>query len=344
MAWVQNNSGGDSQLKPLWEYRKGCTPFITILPNTVRKLVLITDDNDPTKTWDSPLSVWVHQFKAQKGGFNTLICNRFAEACPCCFENEIMRAKFPNEKIINQKLPYPVSLKALVQVYDIQYQKVHWLLASKKIIDGIEFIYADPNQLAVFKGIINIQRIGEKLNTNYAVFSDGAAYNLTAQDLDIIKQQTITKSDAQDLFMATAEDYQEKMGIDVCQYFDKNIPSHPEVDISTWGAVPRGCIKPIDSLPLGNSVQQPNPAIVNQQHQQGVTSNDDPVFRIMTSQCSTGMYANKTFAEILRVAGTTYLQYLVVNGITENDKTNAKYILDNLPGCTAWNDLHGGAF
>lgn len=89
MAWVQNDNKNASDLKPTWEYKKG-SDFVTVLPDTSRDFALITGDLDPTKTWSSPIEVWVHQFKVQKG-FATVICDKWNEACPFCYENEMFK-------------------------------------------------------------------------------------------------------------------------------------------------------------------------------------------------------------------------------------------------------------
>lgn len=331
MAWMTNTGNSSGTLKPFWEYKPNTgLNFITVLPNTVRQCIMITDDNDPTGTWSGPASVWVHQFKSNSG-YSTLICGRYDEACPLCYENEIFKQKNPNYKTLNQKLPYPVSLRALVQVYDMDFARVHWLLAGKKIIDGIEFIYSNPAMLSNFNGCIGIQRMGSGRDTSYAV--QKMDMSLSEAQKEVVRRDAITKQKALELFCPSQQDIKLKSGIDSVSYFEKNIPLYPGIDISNWG-----------SLPVHEVEQNQNPAIQNSQFQEsGVkeqnfseqqqtsvpSQKDEMVEGHLETICNTGMYASHPFREVVQSAGKSYLQYLRVNGITQSDKDIAKIILDD---------------
>ena len=379
MAWMNDSQDG-GQAKPTYDL-KGQT-FLTVLPNTSRTLVLLMTqpkNTDPTGTWDSPLSVWVHKFKTAKG-WQTLFCNKWNEACPMCFENEIFKAGNPNYKQFNQSLPYGITNNALLPVYDVEYKKVHWLLAGKKIIDGIEFIFSNPAQLQKFNNVIGINRIGQGRNTSYNVYMDG--YQLTPEDVQIIQNSGVmTKEQAQAHFLNTTHaEIQEKMGIEVVSYFKRVIPAYPNVDINNWGAVPQSADgsffantqqqAPVQQPPVQQPVQQ-QPVQQNQVSpmQQNVVHNNvvqppvqppaqQPVQQATPPQtggnvdvqsylhrvCNTGMYTGKTFVEVVRSAGISYLQYLVNVGKDASDKETAEFLLANIQLAQQYIDANGGAF
>jgi len=312
MAWVTAESKEKTELKPIWEYRKGAD-FITVLPNTTRDLALLTGDLDPTKTWPSPVEVWVHTFKAA-AGFATVICDKWNEACPFCYENELFKQKTPNYRDLKLKPPYPISSKALVQVYDFQEKRVLWLLAGQSIIEGMDFILT--RQSAMFKGVISLTRTGEKLNTKYRV--DISPVVIGAAEQAIINTQTTPQSLWRGLMQMSYDETYKKTGVHPVAYFDRIIPQNLGVDISSWGGIPK------DQKCTQSDSVNPNP----------VTGVDASLCASLNAYCETGLYKDKQFKFVVVEVGKSYLQYLAQAG-APNEKLNALVIINNWDAAVA---------
>ena len=343
MAWVSSENKNTSELKPTWEYKKGMD-FVTILPNTSRDFVLLTGDHDPTKTWMSPAEAWVHQFKVQNG-FATVICDKWNEACPFCYENEIFKKANPNYKDEKKRPPYPISSKALLQVYDFQEKRVLWLIAGQKIIEGMDFILA--RQANLFNGVVTITRIGEKLNTNYRV--DICSRPVTAEERQIINAQMKPMGDWRGLAQLTHEEVFAKTGINPAMYFARVLPMNHGIDISSWGAVPtirQATIPqstPAPVIPAQTAPSQP------QVETGGVPPIMSPamteiVSKAIRTKCTQGVYAGKELAEIFISTGKSYMQYMSQAGATQEERDSAKHILDNWDVAVQLADQKNGAF
>ena len=338
MAWVSSENKNTSELKPTWEYKKGMD-FVTILPNTSRDFALITGDIDPTKTWVSPVEAWIHQFKVQNG-FATVICDKWNEACPFCYENEIFKKNNPNYKDEKKRPPFPISSKALLQVYDFQEQRVLWLIAGQKIIEGMDFILA--RQANLFRGIVTITRIGEKLNTNYRV--DISPRTIGAVEMAIINAQTKPMGEWRGLSHLTHEEVLAKTGVHPVAYFDRILPMKHGIDISGWGAVPvsRGGFAQASATPAQNQTPPVDmgagvPPVLHP----AIT---EIVAKAIHTKCTMGVYAGKELAEVFIGTGKSYIQYMAQAGTTQEEKDAAKTILDNWDVAIALADQGKGAF
>jgi len=323
MTWMTNENSPNTELKPMWQYRDGMD-FVTVLPNTSRDFILIQGDADPTRTWNGPLSVWVHEFKAQKGGFATIICNKWNEACPYCFENEIYKQDNPNYKNTGGRLPYGLSNKALIQVYDIQLGKILWLLAGKQIQDGMNFLL--QNKMHQFKNCITISRIGERLNTNYRV----DLYHGDMVDYAQHYSNIIPIGGVNDLIFLSHQELYEKSGINPYMYF-KNMDANKlgRVDISNWGMVPmedKCQASAPTSQPLPQTqpqTQQPMPT--NQTNTNGELSKE--LSDALEFVCQSGIYVNQKIKDVVIQTGKPYIQFLSRSGSPE-EKAAATVILN----------------
>lgn len=332
MAWVSDENKGTSDLKPVWEYRDGAN-FVTILPDTTRNFALITGDLDPTGTWISPIEVWVHQFQVQNG-FATIICDKWNEACPFCYENEKFKLINPKYKDQKLKLPYPISSKAMLQVYDFQEKRVLWLLAGRKIIEGMEFILS--RQAAMFKGYVSITRIGSKLNTNYRV--DVANIAMSPEEKAIVAKTVVPFQSWKSVMKLSHKDIFAKTGIHPVDYFHKNISSN--IDISKWGKLPE-----VDAdIPFSemskphtensNSVSMVQSPVTTPSASAVPVSDNSAVdigliASALSVKCTMGIYQGKTMGEIVVQMGKSYAQYVSQSGNTEEEKSAAKIILAN---------------
>jgi len=321
MSWMPQDNKGDSKLKSTWEYRDGME-FVTILPNTTRDFILLQGDNDPTKTWNSPKIAWVHEFKNHKGSFSTIICNKWKQACPCCYENERYKQKNPNYRNAGGRLPYGLSKKALIQVYDFQEQRVLWILAGKQIQDGIEFVFTKDT----FDNRISITRIGEKLNTNYRV--DINKVPITQEIQEAINQSMVSWEDTDIMIYPSDQEFYEKSGMNPYIFFQKASYQVDGIDISSWGPIPSKDQVNIEQT-QSNVVQENKTTIVNSDHNISTTVNlPIDIREALDTKCQSGIYVNQSLEEIIIQTGKTYLMFLSAKG-QEAESIQSKLLIDN---------------
>lgn len=333
MAWVNQPSSG--QVNPLWDYREGMK-FISIVPNTSRALVLLTDVTDPTGTWKEPLGVWVHGFRGVSGGSATVICSRYKRACPFCYENEIFKLSNPHYKELKQRLPYSPKFNALLQVYDVQLGGVFWALFTKTQIDGINFLMTNfPQQ---FKNTISLSRIGAGLETSYRV--DNFPMEITDAMKATIREQMIPLDDTiWNRIMLSDEEIKQKSGIDPAFYFSQKLAQNLPIDISQWGDVPqmlnRSNVAPAMQSPIAGAIIPPmeQPAPVMPQVAQPAVPNNPQLSAELAAAvsvvCSVGVYAGQTLGTIIKQTGKTYITYLAQASENSEEKASATLILQN---------------
>jgi len=327
MSWMTGDNNPKTELKPIWSYREGMD-FVTVLPNTSREFTLIQGDLDPTRTWNGAMSVWVHEFKSMKGGFVTIMCNKWNEACPFCYENELYKQSNPNYKQTGGRLPYGLSNKALIQVYDFQQDQILWLLAGKQIRDGMDFILQQHQHL--FKGHIIISRMGERLNTNYRV----DLYNATVRNFDHLNDQVVKLDDVPQHIYLSHEEIYEKSGMNPYIYFQQKQAEGIKVDISSWGAIPHEnkiSVKSNETVTqTANQSPPPNSnPISNHTVVQDVMSTSDltpDMKSALEFVCKSGVYVNMKMEDVIRQTGKPYIQFLSKSGDPE-EQAVAVYIL-----------------
>ena len=356
MAWVNQPSSG--QVNPLWDYREGMK-FISIVPNTSRALILLTDNTDPTGTWKEPLGVWVHGFRGVSGGTATVICSRYKRACPFCYENEIFKLNNPHYKELKQRLPYSPKFNALLQVYDVQLGGVFWALFTKTQIDGINFLMTNfPQQ---FKNTISLSRIGAGLETSYRV--DNFPMEITDAMKATIREQMIPFDDTiWNRIMLSDEEIKQKSGIDPAYYFAQKLQMGYNIDISQWGEIPKytgqlpvltspqapqapmGSYPPVAGQPVGTPpppVMSGNQTIpsMSQPPVQPVQSPTTPppqmpqmnesILQALEIPCSVGVYTGQKLGAIIKQTGKTYITYLLQASQNQTEKDSANLIIQN---------------
>ena len=352
------------ELKPTWDYKEGMK-FVTVLPDTTRDFAMLTGDLDPTITWKSPIGVWTHEFKVASGKFATVICNKWNEACPFCFENEIYKLQNPDYKAHGGRLPKGLSKKALLQVWDFELKQVLFLLAGKQIQDGMNFIL--QKFAGQYQGIVSITRIGKSLSTNYRV--DLSYAELTPKIKQVIKAKIMNLDMARDQILLSHQEIKEKTGISPPEFFQMMLPKYPQVDISGWGAVPyvgeggfdhTEGIYPADEWETDEifdeqedfseeEEEEIKEELVKKTSQKKKTTqqkkkSDPPIQqgkkksapvqkklkpqieKILKSKCTVGVYKGKTLREVIVQTGKSYIQYLARSG-SPNEKKACQILL-----------------
>lgn len=351
-AWMpEDEQGSSKELKPTWSY-KDDMEFITVLPDTTRDLALLTGDLDPTLTWQFPLGVWVHEFKVATGGFATVICNKWNEACPYCFENEIYKLQNPDYKDRGGRLPKGLSKKALLQAWDFQQKKILWFLAGKRIQEGMDFIlqrHADQ-----FNGIVAVTRTGKSLNTTYRV--DLSYEELTPQIKTKIKKDIISLDDTRAKMILSHAELKKKTGISPVEFFAMMLPKYPQVDISGWGEVPMVGMgdhipsienevpNPWDEEP---EIEEPKPKAKTAAKAKAPTKKpaakktaakpaakkkpikiNPTIQKKLNMKCTVGVYKGKTLQDIVVQTGKSYIQYLARSGSAAEKKACQSLLKD----------------
>lgn len=328
MTWMIDNSDG-AATKPIWEYRDGME-FLTVLDGQSLNMVLIQGDADPTKTWIGPYGAWIHEFKAPNGFFTTVFCDKWNEACPCCYENAIFEKNNPNFKNTGGRRPYGITKKAFIQVYVPEYKKVLWFLAGKQIQEGMDFII--KQQAQNFQNKIMITRTGIKLRTNYRV--DISNFELTQEDIEIIKNNTHALNEVESIVRLSHNEFLQKSGINPIKYFERRLSENHGIDISQWGAVPnssnyteykRGDLEQ-------NTIPDSPTSVQNNlfDDKKDIPKLSDELHDSLNVVCTEGVYKDQHLYEILRSTGKTYVQYLLrSDNSTDNEKKACQLILDN---------------
>lgn len=315
-GWIPNNQGDGSAKKPTWDYKQNVV-FMTVLENQSRDIAIISGDLDPTKTWQSPIPVWVHQWKATNG-FVTIICDKWNHACPFCFENEIYKLSNPNYKNTGGRLPHGLSKKGLVQVYDFQEKRVLWLLAGRDIEQGMDFILS--RQAQFFNGFITLTRIGAGMNTKYRV-DINPSLTLDEYAINQINQSVVSADQVYSIMKLSEQEIAQKTLIDVASYFRTKLPQYPNIDISGWGPVPTNSAVNIgNQQPVQQPIQQPV------QTQNTVQLPQDVVDALQTI-CTVGVFKDKLFVDVIAQTGKPYIQFLL-NGGTPVEIQSAKILID----------------
>lgn len=333
MSWMTNENNPQTELKPHWLYRDGME-FVTILPGEIRDFALIQGDLDPTRTWNGPMSVWVHEFKGISGSFVTVICNKWNEACPFCYENELYKASNPNYKNSGGRLPHGLSNKALIQVYDIKYNKVCWLLAGKRIQEGMDFVL--QNFQHNFKGFVSISRTGQRLNTTYRV----DLFQGEIPDMSGVQDQIVSLDDVPGMIYLSHQEVYEKSGINPYTYFQNKMSSGPVLDISKWGPIPH------ENKIIVSQQQAQQPPVQQASNQQPPASQAPPVQQpppvpnkevvvlpadlqgAVDFVCISGVYNGQKMSDVINQTGKPYIQFLSRSGMDEEKKI-AQVLLDN---------------
>jgi hypothetical protein len=323
MAWMEDESSG-SPKKTIWSYKDGID-MVTILENTSRDFALLTGDLDPTKTWTSPMGAWVHEFKTANG-YATILCDKWVNACPFCYENEIYKQRNPNYKNTGGRLPYGMSKKGLLQVWDFQEKKVLWLLAGKKIQEGMDFILTKMADR--YHGFVTITRTGRGLSTNYRVdISNGISLDEYA--INTIASTMMPRDQVENRFRMTQAEIFKKSGVEPASYFSQKLPMKFNIDISNWGQIP----KSIEQQISANSSNPTTPAQAQESQpvtpQANVTAPEPSpqALEAVNTICTVGMYKDKTFAVIIQEVGKPYIQYLLRSG-SDVEKQSANIILN----------------
>ncbi len=237
MTWIPENSESGKELDPLWTYKDGIQ-FVTVLQNTFRVLGMLVKDLDPTRTWQHPERKWVHQWKVGRN-MVTIFCTKYrGAACPFCYENEIFKLRNPNYKAVQQKLPYPLMAKGLLQVWDFQENQRVWLLSGKQINEGMDFIVL--RQAEQYRGFVGITRMGRGLNTSYRVdLASNVDPNAVNGILQYIAGSMIPNDDNLDnYFSLSQEEITKRTGVNPGMYFQTKLNEGHNIDISDWGDVP----------------------------------------------------------------------------------------------------------
>lgn len=328
--WMDDSQDQSSgrELKPIWEYKPG-VEGVTVLPDKPRDLVLLTGDMDPTGTWTHPIGVWTHSFKAVGGGSGTVVCDKWNEACPLCYENEIYKLSRPDYKNTGGRLPYGISKKGLVQVYDIELDKVLWLFAGKQIQDGMSFILT--RMAAQYKGVITLTRMGKGLDTSYRV-DVSPAPPLTPEQLSSIKDMVVPMVNTMELFKLTRDEVQVKSGLNALTYFSAILAKGYAIDISNWGHIPTADGLPIHTAPpVQNTTPAPPVEYIPPPAAAAATINPTTAAAIsqhLALPCSVGMFAGKTYRDVVQGAGKPYLQYIANQG-NDEEKLIAQFLLES---------------
>jgi hypothetical protein len=324
MGWMPENTGGSTKLDPHWQYREGMT-FITVLPETTRRLVLLTGIMDPTGTWAGPKPTWVHEFK-HGTKFSTVVCNKWNEACVFCYENEIYKIKNPEYKQKGGKLPYGLSLKALVPVYDVDHGIPCWLFAGKRIQEGMDFILRQHGDN--FSGSITIYRSGRGTSTAYRVDAI-PKIELNENQISQIKN-FMPKYDGVDIMINLShKEIIEKSNFSPVDYFKNAIPSYSaqglNVDISGWGPIPNMGLNftnrehsSHNATSTGvnkdqSAMASPQPDFSNQPKNE-VPNISKEITDALSVICTVGVYGNQNLESIIRQTGKPYISYLMRSG------------------------------
>ncbi len=355
MAWMKEDSSGEGKgpKKQTWEYKKG-VEFLTILDKQTRHLVVLAGDKDPTGTWDGPLGVWVHQYKKGAGSFVTHFSDKFNVACPLAFENDLFKAKVPDYKARNMRLPFPLSKKGLIQVYDFELKRVLWFMAGKEIDDGMDFIIT--NQAANYKGMVSIYRYGSGLNTKYRV--DISTREMTEEDKAIVALQIKPANYVDEYIRPFNEsEFLTRTGINATAYFQQHQKDFGLVDMSQYGSIPGGLAGVEvgqdfkgNAVAVGATQDQPAPAAQataatgavtsspngpttptttgNMTSASPVTSSGDWQKALERPIESSPSFKGRTLRDVFKTSGEPYLKYLVNTGAVE--APDAKAILDNI--------------
>lgn len=346
MAWMKEDGGGESKgpKKQTWNYKPG-VDFLTVLDKQTKHLVVLAGDKDPTGTWDGPLGVWIHQYKKGAGSFVTHFSDKFNVACPLAFENDLFKARMPDYKARNMRLPFPLSKKGIIQVYDFEMKKVLWFLAGKEIDDGMDFILT--NQAAAYKGVISIYRSGSGLNTKYRV--DISQKELTEEDKVVIASQIKPASYVDEYIRPFNEqEFLARTGINATAYFQQHEKDFGLVDMSQYGAIPGGLAGvQVGQDFKGNAVVAPNTAVsaatgavasspttttpttpMVMHGASGATSGGDWQKALERPIESSPAFKGKTLRDVFKTSGEAYLKYLVNTGSVEAPEALA--ILNNI--------------
>lgn len=329
MAWIKEDSSGDKgPKKPSWNYKQG-VDFLTVLDGAITHLALLTGPLDPTGTWEMPESVWIHQYKAG-GKFITHISDRYNVACPLAFENELYKLRNPNYKQNGGRLPYPLSKKAILQVYSFDLKRVFWFLAGNEVQEGMEFIL--ENKASEFKGIVSINRKGSGLKTKYRV--DVSSKELTDEDKAIIAGQIKPLS----FFFEVVKPFNEaeflaRTGINATAYFQANKQNMGLVDMTTFGDIPGGLAGVgVGTDFKGNAVPVAQPQ-ATQVSATTATPSGDWQAALLTVVESESPFKGKTLREVFQTTGEPYLKYMVNTNTKEAGA--AKLLLENLDAVKA---------
>jgi len=349
MAWMKDDSGGGDRgpKKQTWVYKTD-VEFLTVLDKQTKHLVVLTGDKDPTGTWDGPLGVWVHQYKKGAGSFVTHFSDKFNVACPLAFENDLFKAKTPDYKSKGLRLPFPLSKKGIVQVYDFEMKRVLWFLAGKEIDDGMDFILT--NKAADYRGVISIYRSGSGLNTKYRV--DISNKELTEEDKAIIAHQIKPASYVDEYIRPFNEqEFLTRTGINATAYFQQHQKDFGLVDMSSYGVIPGG-LAGVEvgqdfkgnavAAPAGQAPAATGGAASSQTTANATTGTTTPTTGATSAISSAGdwqkalerpiesspAFKGKTLREVFKTSGEPYLKYLVNTGAIEAPE--AKTILDNI--------------
>ncbi len=314
MGWVAS----DIERKPQameYPYNK-LVSIANILPNTSRDFVLLTGDLDPTRSWASPVTKWVHYWKSQRNGMVTYISMNYTYACPIAFENEVFKVRNPNYKAQGLKLPYPLTKKVLCPVFDRTLGKVTFLLAGRDIEQQMDFIMSsDPTG---FKGYIRISRMGEGLNTKYRL----DAIQPFDYPKELVDMQAIPLSELDTTL--TPDEFRNRTGIDPLTFWtttDQNISAGviPPIDTSKWGVrfgVGVGYQAPQPQrLPEPPIMPPPSFDVAKPMSQSASYVQRPATFEEMLAVvCSTGMFKGKSIRDAFERSGMPVIQFLTKAG------------------------------
>jgi hypothetical protein len=316
MGWATS----DSEKKPQameYPYNK-MLAIANILPNTSREFILLTGDLDPTRTWNTPITKWVHHWKSPRNGMVTYISMNYTYACPIAFENEVFKVKNPNYKAQGLKLPYPLTKKVLCPVFDKTLGKVTFILVGREVEQQMDFIMA--NDPLNFKGYVRISRMGEGLNTKYRL----DAIPPFEYPIDLVQAQMISLPDLDTNL--TPDEFRNKTGIDPLTFWsttDQNIASGtiPPIDTSNWG-VRFGVGVGVGSAVPIRPIQVPSPS--SPSSPSSPLTFDD----MLNVVCSTGMFKGKSIRDAFDRSGMPVIQFLTKGG-NDLEKRVANELLTN---------------
>lgn len=323
MTWMPDDNSG-SGTKPIWEYREGME-FLTVLPGQSLNMLLIEGDTDPTKTWIGPHGAWIHEFKTFSGNFATVFCDKWNEACACCYENAIFEKNNPNFKSTGGRRPYGITKKAFIQVYVPEYKKVLWFLAGKQIQEGMDFII--KQQAQNFQNKIMITRTGKGLGTNYRV--DISNFDLSAEEIEIIKNNTVSFNEIEPMIKLSHNEFLQKTGINPVEYFERKLAENHGIDISSWGSVPQDSSY-IHSQPANTQPKEQIQGSLFETEQKELPKISDELLSALTVICTVGVYKDQHLESVLRSTGKSYAQFLLrSDNSSDNEKQACQLILDN---------------
>ena len=330
MGFIGDDNSTNAPKKPTWEYKTGVV-FQTVLPDTSRDVAFIMNDLDPTKTWVNAIPIWVHQWKGV-GGFITAFCDKWNEACPMCFENEIYKQGNPNYKNTGGRLPYGLSKKGLIQIWDFQERKVLWLLAGQDISQGMDFILT--RQTNLYKGFVTLTRMGSGTTTKYRVdINPGLVLDDFAKAE--ITRCTIPVDQVANILKLNRQEFMTKTMINPVLYFQQRLSQFPTIDISNWGPVPTDFSNPpVQTMPTNQPVNQPSPTPAQNvsQPMPGMIKNQinlpDDLNSALNILCTIGVFQNKKLVDVIDQTGKPYIHFLTKNG-SQPEKDAAQIILNN---------------